>query len=94
MKRGYARISTPRQKSLSWQVEMLREAGCKVIYIDVISGYVNKGQGLKNLMNDIMDNDHVMVCYDDRLTRDAKQFFELMADFYRCKVKFYSLSGF
>jgi DNA invertase Pin-like site-specific DNA recombinase len=58
MKIGYARVSTKHQcESLDQQIALLKTAGCKEIYSEIISGVNPKRPELTKLLDKIQTGD-------------------------------------
>lgn len=79
---GYARVSTDDQ-NLALQRAALREAGCRRIYEEKVSGATRARPQLARLLDQIREQDVVMVARLDRLarsTRDLLEIAELLRD--------------
>ena len=58
MKIGYARVSTKHQReSLDQQIDLLKKAGCKEIYSEIISGASSRRPELTKLLELIKEGD-------------------------------------
>lgn len=69
MKIGYARVSTVHQ-DLETQKELLKEEGCKEIYVEKVTGTSTAPRTqLKELMKHVREGDEVIVTKIDRLAR-------------------------
>jgi DNA invertase Pin-like site-specific DNA recombinase len=68
---GYARVSTQEQH-LDLQEEALRQAGCKRIIVDQVSGTVAERPGLAKLKEILRAEDTLVVWRLDRLGRSLK----------------------
>ncbi|AIK96608.1 hypothetical protein ID47_07570 [Candidatus Paracaedibacter acanthamoebae] len=66
MKIGYARVSTDDQ-DLTFQLQVLKEAGCKRIYQEKISGAHKKRPELEKMLEHLREDDTIIVWRLDRL---------------------------
>jgi DNA invertase Pin-like site-specific DNA recombinase len=73
---GYARISTHEQ-NLDLQKDALRDAGCKEILIDQVSGTTANRPGLTRTLEMLRQGDLLVVWRLDRLGRSLKHLIEL-----------------
>ena len=73
---GYARVSTEEQ-SLDLQLDALREAGCKKIYQEKITGKKTDRPELSRCLEYLREGDTLVVWKLDRLGRTTKQLIEL-----------------
>jgi site-specific DNA recombinase len=91
---GYARVSSKEQQihtnALEQQVERLKEAGAEKVYIDVQSAY--KGGTNRKSLDEVMNLvrsrqvEIVVVTRLDRLTRNSKEGFPLLDEFFKYDV--------
>ena len=88
---GYARVSTYEQ-NLDLQLEALKEAGCKRIYEDQISGLRSDRPGLQGSLDQLREGDIFVVWKLDRLGRSVKGLIEFVAQLEERKVHFKSLT--
>jgi DNA invertase Pin-like site-specific DNA recombinase len=72
---GYARVSTLDQ-NLALQQDALREAGCKKIFVEQMSGAVTDRPALREALEDARRGDTLIVWKLDRLARSMKQLIE------------------
>ena len=72
---GYARVSTGEQH-LELQIDALKEAGCKRIFQDRVSGSVKNRQNLKNALGFVRSGDTLVVWRLDRLSRSLQDLIE------------------
>jgi DNA invertase Pin-like site-specific DNA recombinase len=68
---GYARVSTLEQ-NLDLQQDALKQAGCKRIYIDKLSGALAHRPGLEQVKEALREGDTLVVWRLDRLGRSLK----------------------
>jgi DNA invertase Pin-like site-specific DNA recombinase len=73
---GYARVSTDDQ-DLTQQRAMLKEAGCRRIYEEKISGAKRDRPQLTRLLDQMREQDVVVVCRLDRLARSTRDLLEI-----------------
>ncbi len=73
---GYARVSTDDQ-DLAQQRGMLKEAGCRRIYEEKISGAKRDRPQLTRLLDQMREQDVVVVCRLDRLARSTRDLLEI-----------------
>jgi len=76
MKIGYARVSTDDQ-DLTFQLQVLREAGCKKIYQEKISGAHTKRPELEKMLEHLREDDTIIVWRLDRLARSTRNLLEI-----------------
>lgn len=81
MKIGYARVSTTDQ-NLELQLTALKEAGCKRIYQEKISGAKRERPELQRLLDQLRPDDIVVVWKLDRLARSTHQLFGFCRKFF------------
>lgn len=92
MKIGYARVSTKHQReSLDQQVALLRKAGCKEIYSEIISGANAKRPELTKLLGQIKIGDTLIITSVDRLGRSLRDLIEIISRLKERSVIFQSL---
>lgn len=91
MKIGYARISTSRQ-SLEMQISALEKEGCDKIFSEVVSGSKVKRDQLDEMLNYARSGDTIVIWKLDRLGRSLKHLIELIQDFEKKEIHFYSIS--
>ncbi|MGI2729412.1 recombinase family protein [Bacillus cytotoxicus] len=72
---GYARISTNDQ-NLDLQKDALKQAGCKRIFADVVSGATSSRSGLDEALDYVREGDTLVVWKLDRLGRSLKHLIE------------------
>ena len=77
---GYARVSTARQDH-KLQLDALKEAGCKKVFVDTASGAEADRPELAKLLAFLREGDVVVVWKLDRLARSLKQLVELVSGF-------------
>ena len=77
---GYARVSTAEQ-SLEMQIEALRKAGVKDdnIHVEKKSGVSANRPALKLAMMDLRSGDELVVWKLDRLSRNPREIYEILA---------------
>ena len=91
MKIGYARVSTTEQ-NLDLQLTALKEAGCRRIYQEKISGAKLNRPELQRLIDQLRPDDIVVVWKLDRLARSTQNLFELADQIKNAEASFCSLS--
>ena len=92
MKIGYARVSTKHQReSLDQQIDLLRQAGCKKVYSEVISGVSSKRPELTKLLSEIQTGDILVITAVDRLGRSLKDLIGIISDLKERSIYFQSL---
>jgi DNA invertase Pin-like site-specific DNA recombinase len=91
MKIGYARVSTTDQ-NLEIQLTALKEAGCKRIYQEKISGVQKDRPELKRLIDQLRAEDVVVVLKLDRLARSTQHLLDLVEQIRIAEASFCSLS--
>jgi DNA invertase Pin-like site-specific DNA recombinase len=87
---GYARVSTYEQ-NLDLQNDALKDAGCKKIFVDQISGVASARPGLEEALNYVREGDMLVVWRLDRLGRSLKQLIELIGRLEEKHIGFKSL---
>lgn len=88
---GYARVSTQDQ-NLDLQQDALRNAGCKKIYEDKISGSRAERPGLTKVMEQLREGDMLVVWKLDRLGRSVKQLVDMVEELHKQGIQFKSLT--
>ena len=92
MKIGYARVSTKHQReSLDQQIDLLKKAGCKNIYSEIISGANAKRPELTKLLNNLKEGDTLTITAVDRLGRSLKDLIFIISDLKERLIIFQSL---
>lgn len=92
MKIGYARVSTKHQReSLDQQIALLKEAGCKEVYSEIISGVSSKRPELTKLLSKIQTGDTLVITVVDRLGRSLKDLIGIISDLKERSIYFQSL---
>ena len=74
---GYARVSKHEQ-NLDLQRDALKQAGCKKIYVDEITGKHLNRDGLDKALDQLREGDTLVVWRLDRLARSLKHLIELL----------------
>jgi DNA invertase Pin-like site-specific DNA recombinase len=75
---GYARVSTLEQ-NLDLQQDALKQAGCKRVYLDKLSGALAQRPGLEQMKDALREGDTLVVWRLDRLGRSLKDLVERVA---------------
>lgn len=91
MKIGYARVSTEDQ-NLEFQLQVLKEAGCKKIYQEKASGSKLERKELEKMLEHLREGDAVIVWRLDRLARSTKNLLEIADKIHHAGAHFRSLS--
>lgn len=91
MKIGYARVSTTDQ-NLGIQLRELKNAGCKKIYQEKITGTHLKRPELQKMFEHLRDGDQVIVWKLDRLARSTRDLLAICDRIGDAKASFQSLS--
>lgn len=92
MKIGYARVSTKHQReSLDQQIVLLKTAGCKEVYSEIISGTNSKRPELTKLLGKIQAADTLVIVAVDRLGRSLKDLIGIISNLKERSVYFQSL---
>jgi DNA invertase Pin-like site-specific DNA recombinase len=91
MKYGYARISTEDQNA-TMQHAALKQAGCKTIFTDELSGATTKRPALLRCMKKLERGDTPMVWKLDRLGRSLRDLITILDDLKGRGVVFRSLT--
>jgi len=87
---GYARVSTHDQNLVS-QEDSLKEAGCKKIFSDQVSGTKDSRPGLSRALDMLREGDTLVVWKLDRLGRSLSHLVEFINDLKNKKIGFKSL---
>ena len=87
---GYARVSTHEQ-NLEPQTDALKQAGCKRIYKDTISGAKKERPGLHKALQYAREGDTILVWRLDRLGRSLKDLIETVSGLEKRSIGFRSL---
>ncbi|MBK8506160.1 MAG: recombinase family protein [Saprospiraceae bacterium] len=87
---GYARVSTTDQNP-DLQIDALKKAGCKKIYVDKLSGTKSDRPELTKLREHLRDGDTLVVWRLDRLARSLKNLIQWVTELEEQKVAFKSL---
>ena len=88
---GYARVSTQDQDP-EMQVEALRKAGCKKIFVEKASGAQRDRPELIAALDYARDGDTIVVWKLDRLARSLKQLIETVEDLEERGIGFKSVT--
>ena len=88
---GYARVSTQDQ-NFDFQKQALKQAGCKKIFEDQISGSQSDRPGLARVLETLRAGDTLVVWKLDRLGRSVKHLVDLVAQLQEQDVQFKSLT--
>ena len=88
---GYARVSTEDQK-LELQLDALKQAKCKHIFTDKLSGSRRDRPGLNEALSHLRPGDTLVVWKLDRLGRTVKGLVDLISEFETQDVNFKSLT--
>jgi DNA invertase Pin-like site-specific DNA recombinase len=93
MRVGYARVSTQDQNP-DLQIDALKAAGCKKIFVEKASGAQRDRPELQAALEYMRDHgDDVMVCWKlDRLARSLRQLIETVEDLEKRGIGFESLT--
>jgi DNA invertase Pin-like site-specific DNA recombinase len=90
MKIGYARVST-RDQHLALQLDALRQAGCRQIYEEVVSGARTERPVLQQTLAHLREGDVLMIWKLDRLGRSLRHLIEVITDLAQRGIGFRSL---
>jgi DNA invertase Pin-like site-specific DNA recombinase len=90
MKIGYARVSTQDQNE-QLQLDALKEAGCKNIFIDYASGAKTDRPELARALNHLRPGDRLTVWKLDRLGRSLKHLIQVVDELQEQGVAFCSI---
>ena len=74
---GYARVSTDDQ-NLAIQRKALKDAGCKRIYEEKVSGAISNRPELVRMLDHLRDRDVLVVTRLDRLARSTRDLLEIV----------------
>lgn len=88
---GYARVSTQDQ-NLDFQKQALKQAGCKKIFEDQLSGSRGDRAGLARALETLRAGDTLVVWKLDRLGRSVKHLVDLVAELQEQDIQFKSLT--
>jgi DNA invertase Pin-like site-specific DNA recombinase len=88
---GYARVSTYGQ-TLDSQLEQLRQAGCKPIYREKVTGAQADRRELLKMLKHLAPGDVVTVTRIDRLARSTFDLFAIVKQIVDAKAQFRSLA--
>ena len=92
MKIGYARVSTKHQReSLDQQIASVKEAGCKKVYYEIISGASATRPELTKLLSEIQTGYTLVITAVDRLGRSLKDLISIISDLKERSIYFQSL---
>lgn len=91
MKIGYARVSTQNQQ-VDLQVDALRQAGCELIFQEIVSGAKADRPELAKMRAQLRKGDIVCIYKLDRLGRSMKHLLELVDEFGQKGVGLLSLT--
>ena len=91
MRIGYARVSTLEQNP-ELQLDELKNAGCKNVYVDKASGAKADRPELQDMLGNLREGDVVVVWKLDRLGRSLKHLLEIIEDLEQKGVGFVSLT--
>ena len=86
---GYARVSTLDQ-NLDLQKKALKEAGCKKIYEDQVSGLIAERPGLSQALEQLRAGDTFVVWKLDRLGRNVKNLIDFVTNLEENKMLFFA----
>lgn len=90
---GYARVSTQDQ-NLDFQKQALKQAGCKKVFEDQLSGSRDDRPGLARALEILRAGDTLVVWKLDRLGRSVKHLVDLVAELQEQDIQFKSLTDF
>ncbi len=90
MKIGYARVSMEDQQ-LTFQLQVLKEAGCKRIYQEKVSGSKTERKELDKMLENLRENDGIIVWRLDRLARSTRKLLEIADKIHQVGAHFLSL---
>jgi DNA invertase Pin-like site-specific DNA recombinase len=91
MKIGYARVSTLEQ-NLDLQLQALKQAGCKRIFREKVSGVKRSRPEFLRLLDQLREGDTLVVWKLDRLARSTRDLLETMETINEAGARFQSLS--
>lgn len=87
---GYARVSTGEQ-NIALQLDALRDAGCRKIFQDRVSGVRAERPGFNDALAYLRPGDTLVVWRLDRLGRSLKHLIEVVTDLEERQIGFKSL---
>lgn len=87
---GYARVSTHEQ-NLALQTDALKQAGCRRVFHDKVSGAGSERSGLKAALDYVRKGDTLLVWRLDRLGRSLRDLIEIVAGLEKRGIGFKSL---
>jgi DNA invertase Pin-like site-specific DNA recombinase len=87
---GYARVST-RDQHLALQLDALRQAGCRQIYEEVVSGARPERPVLQQTLAHLRQGDVLLIWKLDRLGRSLRHLIEVVTDLAQRGIGFKSL---
>ncbi len=87
---GYARVSSLSQ-NLDAQIDNLKQAGCKTIFTDKISGNAKERDGWSELLKYIRPKDILVITELSRMSRSLAHLLEIVEDLKTKEVDFKSL---
>src|SRR6266545_4556222 len=90
MQIGYARVSTPEQ-SLALQLDALRQAGCRKVYEEIISGARVERPVLQAMLTHLREGDVLMIWKLDRLGRSLRHLIDVATTLAQRGIGFKSL---
>ena len=90
MKIGYARVSTQDQ-SLALQLDALRQAGCRQIYEEIVSGARVERPVLQAMLTHLREGDVMMIWKLDRLGRSLRHLIDVVTTLAQRGIGFKSL---
>src|SRR5438552_335020 len=88
---GYARVSTSEQ-NLELQLDALKEAGCRRVFEETISGAAKARTQLRNALDFLRPGDTLVVWKLDRLARSLPQLIETIEQLHKKGRGFRSLT--
>jgi DNA invertase Pin-like site-specific DNA recombinase len=91
MKIGYARVST-KDQSLDIQLKALRQAGCKQIYEEKVSGVGKSRPEFQKMMQQMRKGDVLIIWRLDRLARSTRLLLETIEQLHESGASFKSLT--
>jgi DNA invertase Pin-like site-specific DNA recombinase len=91
MKIGYARVSTLDQ-NLDLQLQALKQAGCRRIFQEKISGSNRNRPEFRRMLDHIREDDIIVVWKLDRLARSTRDLLETMETIREAGGRFQSIS--
>ena len=79
---GYARVSTEDQ-NLDIQVNALKQAGCKILFQEKLSGAHRQRPELAKVIEQLREGDAVVIWKLDRLARSTRDLLQIL----RCNLR-------